>query len=56
MIANYTFDGLRTVWDGIDVYITFESNHKKAVELAKAIVTQHAKGYTDLTKKKTSKT
>jgi len=55
MIANYTFDGLRTVWDGIDINITFESNHKKAVELAKAIVQNHAKGYTDLTKKRLQK-
>jgi len=23
MIANYTFDGLRTVWDVVDIYITF---------------------------------
>ena len=55
MIANYTFDELRTVWDGIDMYITFDSNHKKAVEIAKAIVTTHAKGYTDLTKKRLQK-
>jgi len=52
MIANYTFDGLRTVWDGIDVNITFDSNHQKAVEIAKSIVQGHAKGYTDLTKKR----
>jgi len=55
MIANYTFDGLRTVWDGIDMNITFDSNHKKAVEIAKAIVQNHAKGYTDLTKKRLQK-
>jgi small-conductance mechanosensitive channel len=55
MIANYTFDGLRTVWDGIDINITFDSNHKKAVELAKGIVQNHAKGYTDLTKKRLQK-
>ncbi len=55
MIANYTFDELRTVWDGIDVYITFDSNHQRAVELAKSIVSTHAKGYTDLTKKRLQK-
>ena len=55
MIANYTYDELRTVWDGIDIYITFDSNHKKAVELAKTIVSTHAKGYTDLTKKRLQK-
>jgi len=55
MIANYTFDELRTVWDGIDMYITFDSNHKKAVELAKNIVQMHARGYTDLTRKRLQK-
>ena len=55
MIANYTFDELRTVWDGIDMYITFDSDHKKAVEIAKAIVSKHAKGYTELTKKRLQK-
>jgi len=55
LIANYTFDGLRTVWDGIDIYITFDSNHKRAVEIAKTIVSQHAKGYTELTKKRLQK-
>jgi len=55
MIANYTFDGLRTVWDGIDINITFDSNHKKAVELATSVVTLHAKGYTELAKKRLNK-
>jgi uncharacterized membrane protein len=31
MISNYTFDQLRTVWDGIDIYITFDSNHQRAI-------------------------
>jgi small-conductance mechanosensitive channel len=55
MISNYTFDGLRTVWDGVDINITFDSNHKKAVELAKAIVGNHAKRYTELAKKRLQK-
>jgi len=55
MIANYTFDGLRTVWDGIDINITFDSNHKRAVEIAKTIATAHAKGYTDLARKRLQK-
>ncbi len=52
MIANYTFDGLRTVWDVVDINITFDSNHKKAVALAKAVATSHAKPYTDLARKR----
>jgi len=54
-IANYTFDGLRTVWDVVDVNITFDSNHKKAVELAKEVANIHAKSYTDLAKKRLQK-
>ncbi|MDX9742404.1 MAG: mechanosensitive ion channel [Arcobacteraceae bacterium] len=55
LISNYTYDGLRTVWDGIDFYITFDSNHKKAVEIATGIVTHHSRGFTDLTKKRMAK-
>ena len=55
LIANYTYNELRTVWDGVDFYITFDSNHKKAMELAKTIASTHAKGYTDLTKKRLQK-
>ncbi len=55
MISNYTFDGLRTVWDGIDLYITFDSNHKKAVEIARDIVSKHSRVYTDLAKKRLQK-
>ena len=55
LISNYTYDGLRTVWDGVDIYITFDSNHEKAVEIAKNIATKHAKGFTELTKKRLHK-
>jgi small-conductance mechanosensitive channel len=55
LIANYTYDNLRTVWDGIDVYITFNSNHTKAVKIAKAIANKHAFGYTELAKKRLQK-
>lgn len=55
LIANYTYDGLRTVWDGIDFYITFDSNHQKAVEIATEITTKHSRGFTDLTKKRMAK-
>ncbi|GHV06237.1 membrane protein [Campylobacterota bacterium] len=51
MIQNYTYNEMQTVWDGIDIVITFDSNHKKAQKLAKEIATKHAIGYTDLTRK-----
>lgn len=51
MIANYTHGALKTVWDGIDIVITFDSNHKKAAHLVKEICRKYSKGYTDITRK-----
>jgi small-conductance mechanosensitive channel len=51
MIANYSHSGLKTVWDGIDFYITFDSNSTKAMNIAKNIAKQYSKGYTDITRK-----
>jgi len=51
MIANYTHGTLKTVWDGVDITITFDSNSKKAIYIAKEITRKYAKGYTDMTRK-----
>ncbi len=51
LIANYTHGTIRTVWDGIDVFITFDSNHKKALHLVREIVKKYSKGYTDIARK-----
>jgi small-conductance mechanosensitive channel len=55
MIASYTHVSLKTVWDGIDIMITFDSNHKKATHIAKEITRKYAKGYTDITRKQLNK-
>ncbi len=55
LISNYTHSGLRTVWDGIDITITFDSNHKKAQRIARDILKHYSKGYTDITRKQLSK-
>lgn len=55
LIANYTHSGLRTVWDGIDITITFDSNYKKAQKIARDILKHYSKGYTDITRKQLSK-
>nr|MBL0709387.1 mechanosensitive ion channel [Sulfurimonas sp.] len=55
MIANYTHATLKTVWDGVHVTITFDSNHKKAMHIAKEIVKKYSKGYTDITRKQLNK-
>ncbi|MCD6432514.1 MAG: mechanosensitive ion channel [Sulfurimonas sp.] len=55
MIANYTHSTLKTVWDGVSITITFDSNHKKAMHLAKEITKKYSKGYTDITRKQLNK-
>jgi small-conductance mechanosensitive channel len=55
MIANYTHYSLKTVWDGIDIVVTFDSNHKKASYMAKEITRKFSKGYTDITRKQLNK-
>ncbi|MFZ2890255.1 mechanosensitive ion channel domain-containing protein [Sulfuricurvum sp.] len=55
MIANYSHASLKTVWDGIDIVITFDSNHKKATHLVKEICRKYSKGYTDITRKQINK-
>lgn len=48
MFANYTHGGLKTVWDGIDFSITFDSNYKKALKIATDTGKKYAKGYTEM--------
>lgn len=55
MIANYSHGSLKTVWDGIDIVITFDSNHKKAAHIVKEICRKYSKGYTDITRKQINK-
>ncbi len=51
LLANYTHGKIKTVWDGIDITITFDSNHKKAQHIIKEIVKKYSKGYTDISRK-----
>jgi small-conductance mechanosensitive channel len=51
LISNYTHGKLKTVWDGVDFMVTYDSNHKKALHLAKEIVKKYSKGYTDISRK-----
>jgi small-conductance mechanosensitive channel len=55
MIANYGHEGLKTVWDGIDFIITFDSNVHKATSIAKEVAKKYSKGYTDITRKQLNK-
>ncbi|EAH5200926.1 mechanosensitive ion channel family protein, partial [Campylobacter upsaliensis] len=51
LIANYTHHGMKTVLDGIDITISFDSNLEKAKDIMEQIVTKQAKPYTELAKK-----
>ncbi len=55
MIANYSHAGLKTVWDGIDLVITFDSNISKATSIAKEVSKKYSRGYTDITRKQLNK-
>ena len=55
MIANYSHAGLKTVWDGIDFVITFDSDISKATSIAKEVSKKYSKGYTDITRKQLNK-
>ncbi len=55
MIANYSHAGLKTVWDGIDFMITFDSNVSKASSIAKEVTKKYSKGYTEITRKQLNK-
>jgi len=55
MISNYSHAGLKTVWDGIDFVITFDSDVQKANSIAKEVTRKYSKGYTDITRKQLNK-
>jgi len=55
MISNYSHAGLKTVWDGIDFVVTFDSDVHKATLIAKEISKKYSKGYTDITRKQLNK-
>lgn len=55
MIANYSHAGLKTVWDGIDFMVTFDSDIHKATQIAKEVTKKYSKGYTDITRKQLNK-
>jgi small-conductance mechanosensitive channel len=55
LIANYSHSGMKTVWDGIDFTVTFDSNVQKATQIAKEIAKKYAKGYTNITRTQLNK-
>jgi len=51
LLANYTHGKIKTVWDGIDFTITFDSNYKSAAHKTKEIVKKYSKGYTEIARR-----
>lgn len=52
VISNYTHGGMTTIWDGIDFTITFDSNHKKAIEIATEVARKYSKPHIEIGKKR----
>jgi len=55
LLSNYSHSGMKTVWDGIDVTVSFDSDHKKAMQITREIAKKYSKGYTDITRKQLNK-
>ncbi|CAM4164527.1 mechanosensitive ion channel family protein [Campylobacter armoricus] len=55
LISNYTHHGVKTIWDGLDITLTFDSNHQKALEIVEEIVIKASKGYTRIAKESMNK-
>jgi small-conductance mechanosensitive channel len=51
VLANYTHGKIKTVWDEIDIVLTFDSNYHKAAHLIKEIVKKYSKGYTEISRR-----
>lgn len=51
MVANYSHANMNTVWDGVDITITFNSNYKKALLLARNIAKKYSSGYSEATRR-----
>ncbi|MFC3847340.1 mechanosensitive ion channel domain-containing protein [Helicobacter baculiformis] len=55
LFANYSHFGMKSVWDGVVFYVTFDSNYKRAMEIALNTANTHAKQYTEMTYKQLGK-
>lgn len=51
VIQNFTYGKLKTIWDGIDIVVSFDSNHEKAQKIAKEIAAKHTSGFMNITRK-----
>ena len=50
-IFNYTHQGFKTIWDGIDILFSFDSNIEKAREVMEEAVNKHSGASTEFAKR-----
>lgn len=51
IFLNYSHSGLSTVWDCVDIKITFDSNIDEAIAIAREIAVKNTKTFTKLTER-----
>lgn len=51
LISNYNYSYLKTVWDGIDIYLDYSSNIDKAKQIILESASLHSNAYADSAKK-----
>ncbi|BDQ26672.1 mechanosensitive ion channel domain-containing protein [Helicobacter heilmannii] len=49
MLTNYSHLGLKTMWDSVDFFLTFDSNQEKAQEIAAQIAAKYSKEFSQTT-------
>ncbi|BCD47862.1 Mechanosensitive ion channel membrane protein [Helicobacter suis] len=55
LVSNYSHLGLKTVWDSVDFFLTFDSNHQRAMDIALKIATTHSQPYSEIAQTQFSK-
>ncbi|BCZ17202.1 Mechanosensitive ion channel membrane protein [Helicobacter sp. NHP19-003] len=55
LLTNYSHLGLKTIWDSVEFFLTFDSNHERAVQIATQIATKYSKEYSQTTATQLSK-
>lgn len=48
LFSNYSHLGMKTVWDSVDFFLTFDSNHQKAMDIAIEITNTYAQDYSQM--------
>ncbi len=51
LLSNYTHGGMKTVWDCVEFFITFDSDIPKACEIANEVASKYSRGYTENTRR-----